>query len=111
MNNLVNRDGSIKYLSFIDVDRGDLYTVTGTASTYEGENPFKDSARLALDTVTRFKDGAMKKYSRDALSKRFKNVTEVKHADTLTAPAKPKGKATKDKKIENKQFTIAHARH
>lgn len=76
--NIVNKDGSLKALSFRCLKTGNAYMIIATANQHASAKFWEDSAFKAVDTLKRVKDGAIKSYTRADLEKRFKNVKTLK---------------------------------
>lgn len=74
---LVNKDGSLAAAEFFCNDSGHFYSIRRTESTYKGDNPFRDSAFNAKDTIKR-DDGKTRTFTRLQMAERFKNVVPSK---------------------------------
>lgn len=66
---LVDKDYSIKYVCFKCLESNKVYTVMGT--NY-GEKGIKN----AIDTIVR-EDGERRKFAREMMKKRFKNIEPI----------------------------------
>jgi hypothetical protein len=73
---LVKKDGTINTTSFRCLVKNENYRIIETRSTFKGNNPWKDSVWNAIDIVKR-SDGEKKGYTREQLSRRFKNICSV----------------------------------
>lgn len=72
--NLIDNNGSIRYLNFICLDTSQEYQILGTSSTYKGIG--KDNHTMSTSKLKRA-DGIVRHLTQPQLKQRFINIKEI----------------------------------
>ena len=72
--NLIDNNGSIRYLNFICLDTSTKYEILGTSSTYKGIG--KDNHTMSISKLKRA-DGIARHLTQPQLKQRFINIKEI----------------------------------
>ena len=72
--NLIDNNGSIRYLNFICLDTNTKYEILGTSSTYKGIG--KDNHTMSTSKLKRA-DDIVRHLTQPQLKQRFINIKEI----------------------------------
>ena len=74
MNNIIDKNGSIRFLNFKCLDTSTEYQILGTSSTYKGIG--NDYHTMSTSKLKR-SDGVVRHLTQPQLKQRFVNIKEI----------------------------------